>query len=171
VPCSATQTELADLAPVEPQLDDVTSLQVSVHAQHTRAPGTTSSDCSLVHPDARAAITPHTRHAVLRFVVNILQRPPPPLLFQHTYTHTHTHAQDELLLGAATEFAIYNAHRQLVTGRPPNRAVHAPARRIARTLVCLGRQVRWLACACAERSRLPVCRCRARVCAHPRPCS
>jgi hypothetical protein len=26
--CSATQTELADLTPVEPQLDDVSSLQV-----------------------------------------------------------------------------------------------------------------------------------------------
>eukprot|EP00878_Enallax_costatus_P020355 GHUV01021510.1.p1 GENE.GHUV01021510.1~~GHUV01021510.1.p1 ORF type:complete len:707 (+),score=273.69 GHUV01021510.1:214-2121(+) len=69
-----TQTELADLAPAEPQLDDVTSLQ------------------------------------------------------------------DELLMAAATEFAIYNAQRPLLPGRQLSRSIHAPARRIARTLVCLGRQ-------------------------------
>jgi hypothetical protein len=50
--------------------------------------------------------------------------------------------QDELLLAAAQEFAIYNAKRSLRPGRSMARAVHAPARRIARTLVCLGRQVR-----------------------------
>jgi hypothetical protein len=49
--------------------------------------------------------------------------------------------QDELLLAAATEFAIYNAQRHLLPARSPIRAVHAPARRIARTMVCLGRQV------------------------------
>uniref|UniRef100_A0A383VEV2 C2 NT-type domain-containing protein n=1 Tax=Tetradesmus obliquus TaxID=3088 RepID=A0A383VEV2_TETOB len=70
----ATQTELADITQVEPQLDDVSSLQ------------------------------------------------------------------DELLMSAAVEFAIYNAQRPLLPGRLPSRSVHAPARRIARTLVCLGRQ-------------------------------
>lgn len=49
--------------------------------------------------------------------------------------------QDELLMSAATEFAIYNAQRPLLPSRLPTRSVHAPARRIARTLVCLGRQV------------------------------
>jgi hypothetical protein len=29
--CSSTQTELADITHVEPQLDDVTSLQVGAH--------------------------------------------------------------------------------------------------------------------------------------------
>jgi hypothetical protein len=53
--------------------------------------------------------------------------------------------QDELLLAAATEFAIYNAQRHLLPARSPIRAVHAPARRIARTMVCLGRQVGKLA--------------------------
>jgi hypothetical protein len=56
--------------------------------------------------------------------------------------------QDELLLAAATEFAIYNAQRHLLPSRSPIRAVHSPARRIARTLVCLGRQVRLDAWAC-----------------------
>jgi hypothetical protein len=50
--------------------------------------------------------------------------------------------QDELLMSAALEFAIYNAQRPLLPGRLPSRSVHAPARRVARTLVCLGRQVR-----------------------------
>jgi hypothetical protein len=45
-------------------------------------------------------------------------------------------------MSAAVEFAIYNAQRPLLPGRLPSRSVHAPARRIARTLVCLGRQVR-----------------------------
>ncbi|KAF8057725.1 hypothetical protein HT031_005909 [Scenedesmus sp. PABB004] len=51
-----------------------------------------------------------------------------------------THLQDELLMAAAAEFAIYNAQRALLPGRSAARSVHAPARRIARTLVCLGRQ-------------------------------
>lgn len=45
-------------------------------------------------------------------------------------------------MSAATEAAIHAAQRQLLPGRSPMRVVHAPARRIARTLVCLGRQVR-----------------------------
>lgn len=49
--------------------------------------------------------------------------------------------QDELLVAGAQEFALYNAQRSLRPGRNAARAIHAPARRIARTLVCLGRQV------------------------------
>jgi hypothetical protein len=49
-------------------------------------------------------------------------------------------------MSAAVEFAIYNAQRPLLPGRLPSRSVHAPARRIARTLVCLGRQVRVCIC-------------------------
>ena len=50
--------------------------------------------------------------------------------------------QDELLMAAGIEFAVYNAQRPLLPTRTSTRCVHTPARRIARTLVCLGRQVR-----------------------------
>lgn len=49
--------------------------------------------------------------------------------------------QDELLIAAAVEFGVYNGSRALLPGRAPGRVIHSPARRIARTLVCLGRQV------------------------------
>lgn len=48
--------------------------------------------------------------------------------------------QDELLTAAAMEFCLYLAQHPVVLGRKASRAVHAPARRVARTLVCLGRQ-------------------------------
>eukprot|EP00879_Flechtneria_rotunda_P021606 GHRR01022773.1.p1 GENE.GHRR01022773.1~~GHRR01022773.1.p1 ORF type:complete len:562 (+),score=210.02 GHRR01022773.1:1856-3541(+) len=48
--------------------------------------------------------------------------------------------QDELLMAAAMEFALYSAQRPLLPGRVPSRLIHAPARRVARTLVTLGRQ-------------------------------
>eukprot|EP00877_Chromochloris_zofingiensis_P005908 jgi/Chrzof1/1570/Cz10g12240.t1 len=48
--------------------------------------------------------------------------------------------QDELLIAAAVEFGVYNGSRALLPGRAPGRVIHSPARRIARTLVCLGRQ-------------------------------
>lgn len=45
-------------------------------------------------------------------------------------------------MAAGIEFAVYNAQRPLLPTRTSTRCVHTPARRIARTLVCLGRQVR-----------------------------
>ncbi|KAI8469921.1 MAG: hypothetical protein J3K34DRAFT_511741 [Monoraphidium minutum] len=46
----------------------------------------------------------------------------------------------EMLAAAATEVAVHLGRRALVPGRGAARAAHAPARRIVRTLVCLGHQ-------------------------------